>query len=62
MKDADEQECRVTLGAENEWTHTWTGLPLEDEKQNKYYYYVLENKSGIADADKYSESYIITDK
>ncbi|MGN0631281.1 MAG: Cna B-type domain-containing protein, partial [Ruminococcus sp.] len=50
----------VILNAENDWSVTWTGLPLEDEDQNRYYYYVLEDKSGIANADKYSESYSIT--
>ncbi len=49
----------VTLNAENDWSYTWTGLPLEDENQNKYYYYVLEDKTGITDANKYTESYEI---
>lgn len=50
----------VILNAENDWSVTWTGLPLEDEDQNRYYYYVLEDKSGIANEGKYSESYSIT--
>lgn len=47
----------ATLNAENDWSYTWIGLPLEDENQNKYYYYVLEDKTGIANANKYTESY-----
>ncbi len=62
MKDADDQECRVTLNVENGWTHTWTGLPLEDENMKKYHYYVVENMSGVQDADKYDETYIVTSK
>lgn len=53
---------KVTLNAENEWTYTWTGLPLEDEAQNKYYYYVLEDMSNVADAKKYTATYVVTDK
>ncbi len=62
MTDADGREFQVTLNAENGWTYTWTGLPLEDENMNKYYYYVLENMSGVQDADKYDETYIVTNK
>lgn len=61
MEDGDKYE--VTLNTENEWTHTWTGLPLyedEEDEIGQYYYYVLENGdlSSITDADKYTASYI----
>lgn len=60
IDENDKQEYEnVTLNSANDWSHTWIGLPLEDENQNKYYYYVLEDKSGIANADKYAESYNI---
>lgn len=63
MKKIDENDKQeyenVTLNSANDWSHTWIGLPLEDENQNKYYYYVLEDKSGIANADKYTEAYNI---
>lgn len=60
IDENDKQEYEnVTLNSANDWSHTWIGLPLEDENQNKYYYYVLEDKSGIANADKYTETYNI---
>lgn len=60
IDENDKQEYEnVILNAANDWSHTWIGLPLEDENQNKYYYYVLEDKTGIANADKYTESYNI---
>jgi len=62
MQDEDGTVYKATLNAENEWTHSWTGLPLEDEEQNKYYYYVLENMSGVANASKYNATYVVTDK
>ncbi|MBQ7004213.1 MAG: Cna B-type domain-containing protein [Oscillospiraceae bacterium] len=62
MQDEDGTEYKATLNAENEWTHSWTGLPLEDDEQNKYYYYVLENMSGVANASKYNATYVVTDK
>lgn len=63
MQPIDENDKQtyenVPLNAENDWSHTWIGLPLEDENQNKYYYYVLEDKSGIANVNKYTESYAV---
>ncbi len=62
MQAEDGTEYKVTLNAENEWTYSWTGLPLEDEEQNKYYYYVLEDMAGVADASEYTATYVVTDK
>ncbi len=62
MQAEDGTVYKATLNAENEWTHSWTGLPLEDDEQNKYYYYVLENMSGVEDASKYEATYVVTDK
>lgn len=63
MQPIDENDKQtyenVPLNAENDWSYTWIGLPLEDENQNKYYYYVLEDKSGIANVNKYTESYAV---
>lgn len=50
----------VELNAENEWSYSWTGLPIDDGSEvnpKTYYYYVLEDMSGIANADKYVASY-----
>lgn len=62
-----QQYVDVVLNADNDWQYIWTGLPLEDDEQNKYYYYVLEtvtekaaDGSGVANADKYTASYVIT--
>lgn len=62
VDENDTQSYEVTLNAENNWTYSWTGLPLEDEDQNKYYYYVLETMSDVANADKYTVTYVVTDK
>lgn len=56
IDEDDTQEYTVALNADNEWSYTWTGLPLD------YYYYVLEDMSGVADADKYTAKYEITDQ
>ncbi|MDY4414654.1 MAG: Cna B-type domain-containing protein, partial [Ruminococcus sp.] len=48
------------LTAENEWNYTWTGLPLENESQELYYYYVLETLEPAQ--SQYNPSYAVTDK
>lgn len=63
MTDTESQKYTVELNAENEWTYTWTGLPLEDEENGgTYYYYVLEDTTGIANADKYEATYVLDSK
>lgn len=61
MQQIDENDKQTyknaILNAESNWSYTWTGLPLEDENQNPYYYYVVEDKSGIANANSYTASY-----
>ncbi|MDD6344665.1 MAG: Cna B-type domain-containing protein, partial [Oscillospiraceae bacterium] len=66
----------AVLNSENEWNYTWTGLPLENDKQELYYYYVLESMSydltnangepipveGVKDEGKYNPAYAVTDK
>lgn len=66
----------AVLNSENKWNYTWTGLPLENDKQELYYYYVLESMSydltnangepitveGVKDKDKYNPAYAVTDK
>lgn len=52
-----QQYENAILNAESSWSYTWTGLPLEDEEQNPYYYYVVEDKSGITNANSYTASY-----
>lgn len=67
IDETDEQTYKdVPLNADNDWTYTWTGLPLEDENQNLYYYYVLEEmvektetEPGVTNSSKYSASYAI---
>ncbi|MDE6021538.1 MAG: Cna B-type domain-containing protein [Ruminococcus sp.] len=63
MQKIDENDKQiyenVILNDKNDWSFAWTGLPLEDENQSKYYYYVLEDTTGIADADEYTASYEI---
>lgn len=50
----------AVLTAENEWTYTWTGLPLENDSQELYYYYVLEQLAPAQ--DKYTPSYAVVSK
>lgn len=61
MQPIDENDKQkyedVILNAESSWSYTWTGLPLEDEEQNPYYYYVVEDKSDITNANSYTASY-----
>lgn len=61
MQQIDENDKQTyknaILNADNDWSYTWTGLPLEDEEQNPYYYYVVEDKSGITNANSYTASY-----
>lgn len=49
----------VTLNKDNDWSYTWAELPLKNDSDQPYYYYVWENsaESKIANADKYTVSY-----
>lgn len=47
----------VILNADNNWSHSWSGLPLEDEESEygfRYVYYVVESYVKVANADKYT--------
>lgn len=59
MTDTETATYTVQLNKDNEWTYTWTGLPLEDANKQTYYYYVLEDlqNSTVANKDKYTVSY-----
>lgn len=49
----------VTLNKDNDWSSTWAELPLKNNSDQPYYYYVWENtaNSTIANKDKYTVSY-----
>ncbi len=64
MTSTNEEDTQVykdvVLNAENEWSYSWTGLPIDNGAEIDpvtYYYYVLEDMTGIADVDKYTTSY-----
>lgn len=59
MTDTETATYTVQLNKDNEWTYTWTGLPLEDATKQPYYYYVLEDlqNSTVANKDKYTATY-----
>lgn len=59
MTDTETATYTVHLNKDNEWTYTWTGLPLENATKQPYYYYVLEDlqNSTVANKDKYTVSY-----
>lgn len=59
MTDTETATYTVQLNKDNEWTYTWTGLPLEDANKQTYYYYVLEDlqNSTVANKDKYTATY-----
>lgn len=48
----------VTLNAANNWSHVWSGLPIDDGDETsaeEYVYYVVESKVNISQAkDKYT--------
>lgn len=56
MTDTETATYTVQLNKDNEWTYTWTGLPLENANKQTYYYYVLEDlqNSTVANKDKYT--------
>lgn len=60
MTDTETATYTVQLNKDNEWTYTWTGLPLEDANKQTYYYYVLEDlqNSTVANKDKYTATYM----
>lgn len=49
----------VTLNKDNDWSSTWAELPLKNDSDQPYYYYVWEDtaNSTIANKDKYTVSY-----
>ena len=52
----------VLLSANNNWTYTWTGLPLDNgtddtEATQPYHYYAVETQINAADSDKYTPTY-----
>ena len=61
ISDEDTQNYQdVELNAANNWTYTWTGLPIDDGAEDStvsYYYYVLEDMSDVANNDKYTATY-----
>lgn len=60
MTDTETATYTVQLNKDNEWTYTWTGLPLENANKQTYYYYVLEDlqNSTVANKDKYTATYM----
>lgn len=59
MTDTETATYTVQLNKDNEWTYTWTGLPLENATKQPYYYYVLEDlqNSTVVNKDKYTATY-----
>lgn len=59
MTDTETATYTVQLNKDNEWTYTWTDLPLKNESEQPYYYYVLEDlqNSTVANKDKYTATY-----
>lgn len=49
----------VTLNKDNDWSSTWAELPLKNENEQPYYYYVLEDlqNSTVVNKDKYTATY-----
>lgn len=49
----------VTLNKDNDWSYTWAELPLKNDSDQPYYYYVWEDtaNSTIANRDKYTATY-----
>ena len=49
----------VTLNKDNDWSYTWAELPLKNDSDQPYYYYVLEDlpNSTVANKDKYTATY-----
>lgn len=49
----------VTLNKDNDWSYTWAELPLKNDSDQPYYYYVWEDtaNSTIASKDKYTATY-----
>ena len=61
-KDDKQQYQDYVLNAENDWTCTWTGLPMQNGSQKQYYYYVLETGSTVAERARYAAVYDITEQ
>ncbi len=61
-KDDKQQYQDYVLNAENDWTCTWTGLPMQNSSQKQYYYYVLETGSTVAERARYAAVYDITEQ
>lgn len=49
----------VTLNKDNDWSYTWAELPLKNDSDQPYYYYVWEDlqNSTVANKDKYTATY-----
>lgn len=49
----------VTLNKDNDWSYIWAELPLKNDSDQPYYYYVWEDtaNSTIANKDKYTATY-----
>ncbi|MDE5884652.1 MAG: Cna B-type domain-containing protein [Oscillospiraceae bacterium] len=63
INDDDKQIYKdVELSAENDWSYTWTGLPMDDDEKGieKYYYYVLEENGILGLTTEESDKYIPT--
>lgn len=61
-KNDTQQYQDYVLNAENDWTCTWTGLPMQNSSQKQYYYYVLETGGTVTDKTKYTAVYDITEQ
>lgn len=59
----DTQEYEdLLLSANNNWTYTWTGLPLDNgtddtDATQSYYYYAVESQIKATDSDEYTPTY-----
>lgn len=49
----------VTLNKDNDWSYTWAELPLKNDSDQPYYYYVWEDlqNSTVVNKDKYTATY-----
>ena len=59
MTDTETATYTVQLNKDNDWSYTWAELPLKNDSDQPYYYYVWEDtaNSTIANKDKYTATY-----
>lgn len=59
MTDTETATYTVKLNKDNDWSYTWAELPLKNDSDQPYYYYVWEDtaNSTIANKDKYTATY-----